>query len=168
MLESGMLLDIPEETIQTANGERIFHTKKIPLNDEQGRPEYLLGISEDITERKRAERENCRKPTAGWRIRSRLSARRWPRSRKPTADSCSRKSSRPSGNWSPEWPTRSITRWRLSPTTSWCLQRDFAELQDLAQAVSIGGKAASRQPCPNWPDKFARPGRAHRSGLHVG
>src|ERR1041384_1139317 len=34
---------------------RILHTKKIPIGDDPRRPLYLLGISEDITERKRAE-----------------------------------------------------------------------------------------------------------------
>jgi PAS domain S-box-containing protein len=57
VLESGKLLDIPEEPIETDRGLLILHTKKIPLLDEQGRPRYLLGISEDITERKRAEQE---------------------------------------------------------------------------------------------------------------
>lgn len=53
VLEGGKLLDIPEEPIQTkARGNRILHTKKIPLWDESGAPRYLLGISEDITERK--------------------------------------------------------------------------------------------------------------------
>ena len=33
----------------------MLHTKKIPVLDERGNPEYLLGISEDITEHKRAE-----------------------------------------------------------------------------------------------------------------
>ncbi|TKB64661.1 MAG: PAS domain S-box protein [Nitrospira sp.] len=48
------LLDIPEETIETKKkGRRILHTKKIPIVDQQGRPRYLLGISEDITEQKR-------------------------------------------------------------------------------------------------------------------
>lgn len=49
------VIDIPEESITTAHGVRILHTKKLPLNDPQGQPKYLLGISEDITERKRAE-----------------------------------------------------------------------------------------------------------------
>jgi PAS domain S-box-containing protein len=50
------LVDIPEETIRTrSNEERILHTKKIPILDEMGMPQYLLGISEDITERKKAE-----------------------------------------------------------------------------------------------------------------
>ncbi len=57
VLESGKLLDVPEESILTSKGMLILHTKKIPLLDDDGRPQYLLGISEDITERKRAEEE---------------------------------------------------------------------------------------------------------------
>ncbi|MDQ3814161.1 MAG: response regulator [Armatimonadota bacterium] len=57
VLEGRMLVDIPEEPIQTAQGIRILHTKKIPVLDEAGNPQYLLGISEDITERKQAEVE---------------------------------------------------------------------------------------------------------------
>ena len=56
VLESGELLDIPAEPIQTrAKGERILHTRKIPICDPDGTPQYLLGISEDITERRRTE-----------------------------------------------------------------------------------------------------------------
>ncbi|MDD5187681.1 MAG: PAS domain-containing protein [Methanoregula sp.] len=56
VLHAHTLKDIPDERIQTRNmGARILHTKKIPLMDEKGLPRYLLGISEDITERKRAE-----------------------------------------------------------------------------------------------------------------
>lgn len=55
-LNSKGLLDIPEEPIQTQNkGLRILHTKKIPILDTKGSPAYLLGISEDITERIRSE-----------------------------------------------------------------------------------------------------------------
>ena len=51
-------VDIPEEVIQTKfQGTRYLHTKKIPILDEQGTPQYLLGISEDITEQKQAELE---------------------------------------------------------------------------------------------------------------
>jgi PAS domain S-box-containing protein len=58
VLTTGQLLDIPEESIQTRHkGGRLLHTKKIPLLDEQGSPPYLVGISEDITERKRLEKE---------------------------------------------------------------------------------------------------------------
>jgi len=58
VLREGRLVDIPEEPIQTRHlGVRILHTKKIPLYDKEGKPLYLLGISEDITERKKAEEE---------------------------------------------------------------------------------------------------------------
>jgi PAS domain S-box-containing protein len=50
------VLDIPEEPLETRNkGERILHTKKVPILDAKGEPTHLLGISEDITERKRSE-----------------------------------------------------------------------------------------------------------------
>jgi PAS domain S-box-containing protein len=56
VLSDKTLLDIPEERISTVHrGERILHTKKIPILDDKGEPAYLLGISEDITERKRAQ-----------------------------------------------------------------------------------------------------------------
>jgi len=52
------VVDIPEEPLQTRNkGKRTLHTKKVPILDANGEPEYLLGISEDITERKLAEDE---------------------------------------------------------------------------------------------------------------
>jgi PAS domain S-box-containing protein len=53
-LAAGTVVDIPEEPIQTKGGERWLHTKKVPVLDEDGVPKYLLGISEDITERRRA------------------------------------------------------------------------------------------------------------------
>jgi len=56
VLDGGILRDVPEERIETrGNGSRILHTRKVPILNQAGRPEYLLGISEDITERKRAE-----------------------------------------------------------------------------------------------------------------
>jgi PAS domain S-box-containing protein len=52
------LVDIPEEPIETRlHGRRYLHTKKIPILDDGGVPRYLLGISEDITERKRVRQE---------------------------------------------------------------------------------------------------------------
>lgn len=45
-------VDIPEEAIDTPTGRRFLHTKKITVVDEHGNPAFLLGISEDITERK--------------------------------------------------------------------------------------------------------------------
>jgi PAS domain S-box-containing protein len=57
-LNSGTIVDIPEEPIQTRHqGVRLLHTKKVPILDAKGRPMYLLGISEDITERRRREQE---------------------------------------------------------------------------------------------------------------
>lgn len=56
VLSQDKVLDIPEEAIQTAaHGLRLLHTKKIPILDPDGQPQYLLGISEDITERIQAE-----------------------------------------------------------------------------------------------------------------
>ncbi len=55
-LGAGKLVDIAEETIRNKSNEvRILHTKKIPIMDEGGVPQYLLGISEDITERKETD-----------------------------------------------------------------------------------------------------------------
>jgi PAS domain S-box-containing protein len=56
VIQSRKMMDIPEEQIETrTNGLRILHTYKVPILDAQGEPEYLLCISEDITELKLAE-----------------------------------------------------------------------------------------------------------------
>jgi PAS domain S-box-containing protein len=56
VLQRGDSLDIPEEPIETRrNGQRLLHTRKVPINGDDGMPQYLLGISEDITERKHIE-----------------------------------------------------------------------------------------------------------------
>jgi len=52
VLNRGKVVVIDEESIHTKNGIRTLHTKKIPLLDRDGVPQYLLGISEDITARK--------------------------------------------------------------------------------------------------------------------
>jgi PAS domain S-box-containing protein len=52
------MLDIPEEFIQTAKkGQRLLHTRKVCIRSADGATKYLLGISEDITERKKTEEE---------------------------------------------------------------------------------------------------------------
>jgi PAS domain S-box-containing protein len=50
------ILDIPEELILTAKkGQRLLHTRKVCIRGADGTTKFLLGISEDITERKQIE-----------------------------------------------------------------------------------------------------------------
>ncbi len=56
-LNERKLVVTPEEPIRTAAGTRWLHTMKIPIVDGLGTPVYLLGISLDVTDRLRAERE---------------------------------------------------------------------------------------------------------------
>src|SRR5690606_34393660 len=50
------VIDIPEEPISRADGTiRYLHTKKIPVYDKDNNPQFLMGISEDITDKKMAE-----------------------------------------------------------------------------------------------------------------
>ena len=51
VLAGNEIVDIPEEPIETRNGRRLLHTRKLALRDSDGKARYLLGISEDITER---------------------------------------------------------------------------------------------------------------------
>jgi two-component system cell cycle sensor histidine kinase/response regulator CckA len=55
VLATGGVWDIPEEPILTPRGTRWLHTRKIPVRGPDGTISHLLGISMDITERKRAE-----------------------------------------------------------------------------------------------------------------
>lgn len=56
VLAGRALVDIAQEPIQSRTlGERFLQTKKMPILDPAGNPRYLLGISQDITERLRAE-----------------------------------------------------------------------------------------------------------------
>ena len=58
VLKNGTRSEIIDEPIKTQNkGERILHTKKIPLLDDNGNPLYLLGISEDITDHRKLEEQ---------------------------------------------------------------------------------------------------------------
>jgi len=51
-------MDISEETIHTATGAaRILAYPENPYFDDGGKPRYLLGISADVTERRRAEEQ---------------------------------------------------------------------------------------------------------------
>jgi PAS domain S-box-containing protein len=61
VFESGRMLEIHEEPIIGKNGEtRIFHTIKTPILDTSGRIIQLVGVSRDITSRKRAEQQLTR------------------------------------------------------------------------------------------------------------
>lgn len=56
-----MIIDTKEQILQTKNhGTRILHTKKIPLYAKDGNPQYILGVAEDITEKKKSEDEMLR------------------------------------------------------------------------------------------------------------
>ena len=57
VLQSRQMVDVPEEQVQTRRGPRLVHTMKIPILDMRGEPKFLLGISRDITQQKRADEE---------------------------------------------------------------------------------------------------------------
>lgn len=59
VLNGGVIHDIPMEEINTAFGKRLLHTKKIPILNEAGKPLYLLGVSEDITDKVELEKERA-------------------------------------------------------------------------------------------------------------
>jgi len=56
-LAGGVPLEIPEDPLLTPDyGLLYMQTTKVPVMDEHGEAQYLLGISTDITERQRSER----------------------------------------------------------------------------------------------------------------
>lgn len=57
VLNSGEPLIIVEDAINTKDGIKIFHTKKVAIRDKNGKVKYLLGISEDITAKKEIEKQ---------------------------------------------------------------------------------------------------------------
>ncbi|MCC7703939.1 PAS domain-containing protein [Janthinobacterium sp. GW460P] len=55
LLATGQMVEIEQEAINTADGTtRHFTTRKVVLRDDAGRANHVLGVSIDITERKRA------------------------------------------------------------------------------------------------------------------
>jgi len=57
VLQTGKVVSIPEEELKSRHlGTRILHTTKVPILDAAGRPAYLLGIAEDITDTWKAKR----------------------------------------------------------------------------------------------------------------
>jgi len=67
VLSSGKAIDIAEEPIKTPRGIRWLYTRKLPIFGADAQPKYLLGVSEDITERKAAE-EALRKSEEQFRL----------------------------------------------------------------------------------------------------
>jgi diguanylate cyclase (GGDEF)-like protein/PAS domain S-box-containing protein len=56
VLQSRALADLGEVSIETPKiGTRILRTKKVPILGKDGGPQYILTVSEDVTERKQAE-----------------------------------------------------------------------------------------------------------------
>jgi PAS domain S-box-containing protein len=54
---TGTLLEIPEEQIEPATGDTVYgHVIKIAIPDHQGEPSLLVGICENVTERREAEK----------------------------------------------------------------------------------------------------------------
>ncbi|MDH3891029.1 MAG: ATP-binding protein [candidate division Zixibacteria bacterium] len=54
-LEQSVPISRDQETIATPVGDRIMRTRRVPIVDQRGRPELLLGVAEDITDRIKAE-----------------------------------------------------------------------------------------------------------------
>lgn len=52
VFNSEAVVVIEEEVVHTKDGERWLRTKKIPVKDGRGNPLYIVGISEDITEKR--------------------------------------------------------------------------------------------------------------------
>ncbi len=57
VMSDGKAIDIPYEIVNTANGTFQLHTIKVPMYDAEGKPDTLLGIIEDLTERSAKEYE---------------------------------------------------------------------------------------------------------------
>ncbi|WP_440995737.1 sensor domain-containing protein [Arhodomonas sp. SL1] len=55
VLAEGRLVESEEEPIGTPHGQRLLHTRKLPILAPSGKPRYVLGIAEDVTERRRDE-----------------------------------------------------------------------------------------------------------------
>lgn len=55
VMEAAQIVDIPVEEVTTRYGVILAHTTKLPIYGSDGQPEVLLGLLENITERKRAE-----------------------------------------------------------------------------------------------------------------
>ena len=60
-LKTKSKLGIPDFRLESkTNKERIIHIKKIPILDETGTPQYLLDISNDITDQRLLEAQSSK------------------------------------------------------------------------------------------------------------
>ncbi len=57
VLESHQVLDIEEEPIDTPQGIRYMHTRKVGIYDDDDTPLYLIGISNDVTENRMVRKQ---------------------------------------------------------------------------------------------------------------
>jgi two-component system sensor kinase FixL len=56
VLRSGKVVSVPEEEVRSRHrGTRVLRTTKVPILDDAGRPVYLLGIAEDVTDASEAK-----------------------------------------------------------------------------------------------------------------
>jgi PAS domain S-box-containing protein len=55
VLASGEPMTVETETVTTPSGERVLRTRKVAIPDASGEPQWLLGVSEDETDRRRSE-----------------------------------------------------------------------------------------------------------------
>jgi|GEM_PF-6661222 len=60
VIANGAVMDIPEEPASREHENIIVHTIKLPVKDTEGNPRLLLGILEDITDRKKLEEERMK------------------------------------------------------------------------------------------------------------
>lgn len=56
-MAAGKMIDIPCEVVTGAKGDMLMNTRKVPLYDSDGNAQFLLGLSQDITNRKKNELE---------------------------------------------------------------------------------------------------------------
>jgi diguanylate cyclase (GGDEF)-like protein/PAS domain S-box-containing protein len=57
VLDSGKSAILGEHWVHTPSGTRLMLTKKLVVHGADGKPQYLLSLAEDVTERKRAEEQ---------------------------------------------------------------------------------------------------------------
>lgn len=56
-MQGRKVIDVPCEVVTTPSGEAFVHTRKVPIYGADGEPLYLVGLSQDITLRKKNEME---------------------------------------------------------------------------------------------------------------